>query len=324
MGLISVVSDISVGGTFLSWSLHYLAGHDTVYSYENQQWLKITDAPLNKSNAHQFASNLISGPDRFYDMLEVINNTKSDQFHHIYFHPFKRKYSDQNVAAIQKLCSASNKVLLLEHQGENQELYWCKYKARTFTPKNNNWAEVHTNWDEQHAEYVGSSVSTEKLKNSTTEFGNNTWDYREFLAVHWDKLVPPRITEYFDYAHPHYLINTYDMFNSLDQHIQSIFYYLNLEISTSRLKDWQLVYQEWRKIHHDRMQFQTYFNTIIENIKHNKYMDLTRFNLDIVREAAIQHHFIKHHNLNFKTWQLTEFKNTQQLHALLEPSQHSI
>lgn len=324
MEIIAVVSDVSVGGTFLSWTLHWLAGHDQVFSYEKNQWLDIPCNPITKTNAHGFFSNLMSGPDRFYDMLTVLQDIDTDQFHHVYFHPFRYPSQAKSKEALATLCNTTNRVLVLEHQGKNQELYWCKYTARTHTPKTNNWNEYYSDWNQQHRDFVRTKLTNEQGTVVFDEFPESVWDYREFLALHWSNLIPPRMPGFFDYSTPHFLINTYDLFNSLDQHIQHVFNYLNLEINQSRLPDWQLVYQEWRNIHHDRMQFQTYFDTIIENIIHNRHMDLTRFNLDIVREAAIQHHLIKYHNLNLKTWQLTEFKNTQQLHALLEPSQHSI
>jgi hypothetical protein len=49
-------------------------------------------------------------------------------------------------------------------------------------------------------------------------------------------------------------------------------------------------------------------------------MDLNRFNLDIVQEAAIQHILLYKHSLSIKTWQLEKFNNTKQINALLEPN----
>ena len=50
-------------------------------------------------------------------------------------------------------------------------------------------------------------------------------------------------------------------------------------------------------------------------------MDLTRFNLDIVRESTIQHVLIYKHGLTLKSWGLEKFpNNTQDLHLLLEPN----
>lgn len=320
--MIGIVTDVSVGGTFLSWTLHWLAGHDQVFSYEHDQWRDIPSNPINKTNAHGFSSNLMVGPDQFYKMLDTVKSIKSDQFQHVYFHPFRQPFKLKTSQGLDQLCLTADKILLLEHTGDNQEMYWCKYQARTFDPKNSNWSEYHTDWDEQHKDYVRARLLDNAIDQYSTQFSDYPWDYREFLALNWNQLVPPRISEFFNYNNPHYLINTYDMFNCLDQHIHQIFQYLNLKINPSRLNDWQPVYQEWRKIHHDRMQFQTYFNTIIQYIIHNKYMDLTRFDLDIVREAAIQHHLIKSHNLNLKNWQLTRFTDTQQLHSLLEKNTH--
>ena len=53
-------------------------------------------------------------------------------------------------------------------------------------------------------------------------------------------------------------------------------------------------------------------------------MDLEKFNLDLMQEAAIQRELIYNYSLNLKTWQLEKFTNTKQLHGLLEPNLHPI
>ena len=53
-------------------------------------------------------------------------------------------------------------------------------------------------------------------------------------------------------------------------------------------------------------------------------MDLEKFNLDLMQEAAIQRELIYNYSLNLKTWQLEKFTNTKQLHNLLEPNLHPI
>ena len=72
------------------------------------------------------------------------------------------------------------------------------------------------------------------------------------------------------------------------------------------------------------MLFVAYFDKIINYIIEGYELNLDKFNLDLVQEAAIQHELIYKHNLNLKTWQLTKFTNTRQLHNLLEPNIHPL
>ena len=115
-----------------------------------------------------------------------------------------------------------------------------------------------------------------------------------------------------------------DLWTQFDLTVIKLFKYLELGIDLSRWDHWLEVYTKWKKIHYQRIRFVMYFDTIIQYILQGKSMDLESFDLDIVQESAIQHILIYNHNLNLKTWQLTKFLNTQQLHALLETNTHPL
>jgi hypothetical protein len=91
-----------------------------------------------------------------------------------------------------------------------------------------------------------------------------------------------------------------------------------------RYQKWLPIYNIWKRNHTTGLRFSWYFESIINNILQGIDFDLVRFDLDIQQEAAIQHVLIYKHNLNLKTWQLTKFTNTKQLHQLLEPNTHDL
>jgi len=153
---------------------------------------------------------------------------------------------------------------------------------------------------------------------------NNIWDQREFIALNFNFFKHDTILNYIDNSIPRYHLNPMDLWTSFDQTVKDLFDYLELLIDSSRYQPWLVIYNQWKIIHHNRIMFTWYFNTIIDCILNNVDLDLKRFELDIVQQAAIQHFLIYNHNLNFKTWQLSEFTNAKQLHNLLEPNIHDL
>ncbi len=55
--LVSIVTDPAIGGTFLSWSLEYLAGHTNSYSTAKKTYLQLVDNPVQEHNAHAYEPN---------------------------------------------------------------------------------------------------------------------------------------------------------------------------------------------------------------------------------------------------------------------------
>jgi hypothetical protein len=97
-----------------------------------------------------------------------------------------------------------------------------------------------------------------------------------------------------------------------------------MPVDQNRFENWMSVYGVWKNNHTKRLNFVNNFEIIINNIINGVDMDLSRFEFDLIQEAAIQHQIMYKHNLNFKTWQLEKFINTKQLHNLLEPNIHDL
>ena len=314
----AIITDQSVGGTFLTWSLHYLSGHKEYYCVRENQWLDLTSTPLTDTNAHNFLPNQPTSIPQFNTVLSKLDSVRTDKFHTIYFHNFREDQADYK-QIYQQVEQYAKKTIYLTLDNIHA-LYQCKYQGRVLTHKRN-LNELHKNFDEQHEEFVHTFFNDSYKKWAELGLLNSVWDKREFIALNFRpfsniKIEVPKFDTY--------TIEAVDLFTNFDLLIESLFEYLGLIIDQSRLEKWLIVYKQWKSLHYDRLRFMWYFEPIVDNILSGKAMSLERFNLDIVREGAIQHALIYRHNLNLKTWQLEKFIDTQQLHNLLEPNIHPL
>lgn len=316
--LISILTDSGCGGTFLNWSLHYLAGHNEYYSVHPLGWMPVTDNPITDRNAHGFKPNQFN---RMQDptlevcksKIDLLKSVSTDQFHSLYFHDFSHSVT-LNDSAVKLIEPQSNKVVVVD--AYQYPLYYSTYKKRHANTK-----ILGIDILQADDAFFESMVST--YFKESAEIWNNlnlseVWDKREFIALNFhpfkernNKLSKPD---------NYYFIDGMELWTIFDTGVRDLFKYLELDIVEDRFKYWEPIYHTWRKKHVNNIQFSIYFNTIIKNILNGTYMDLTRFDLDIIQEATIQHQLLYGHNLNLKTWQLTKFIDTMQLHNLLEPN----
>ena len=322
MAIIAILTDGGVGGTFLSWSIHYLAGHEKYFNSANNQWQKLTDSPLNNTNAHNFKPNQPNTYKEFNLRLTNLLNCKSEDFHSIYFHQFEeppQNLFQETQQAINKITPIANKLIVLTNQSKNY-LYQKSFRNRVLRQKFTDPDTKNLSDEEQLEDFI-----THFYKESADKWKKlqltKVWDRREFLALNLvaDTLS---IAPFVDLSTNHFDIDCLEFFNSADSMIVDLFDYLEIKLDSNRLANWLIIYQSWRKIHYNRLNFLWYFDKIIEYILNGYYMDLCRLDLDLVQEAFIQRELIYKHNLNLKTWKLEKFANTKQLHDLLEPNIH--
>ena len=322
--MIAVLTDPGVGGTFLTWTLHYLAGHRLHYNARKQCWLDVPDTPLNKNNAHQFVANQPQDLDAFIKIKQQLDQVESPTFHSIYFHHFTGAESarHEDTARAVELLSPYKKVVVTN--SPEHALYQLKYSSR---------ANSYTAWKDHNQIIYDDGAAwmdfiqhfySESLKQWGKEKLDSVWDLREFLALNlspFDRIGMEKNTKL---TNDHYRLNTMELWTVFDQTVPALFDYLDQELIQSRLENWTKIYTQWQHFHQDRLLFVWYFDTIIEYIIKGYDLDLIRFNLDLIQEASIQHVLIHKYQLNLKTWQLKKFTNTRQLHQLLEPSSYKL
>lgn len=317
-----MLTDPGVGGTFLTWSLHFLAGHTQYYSTKCSKWVDLPSDPLTVINAHGFTPNQPTNIDQFNLIYSSLLEEPESNFHTIYFHNFEHISTPggDTQKAIFNLDTKKNIFLSLSNQ---HLLYKCSYKSRSRTLLFTKPGVRSSNDDERYQDFIDyffkDSQEIWKALNLTA-----VWDRREFLALNLRPYDTVSIATALDPNKSYYTLDTAELWNTFDSTVGNLFEYLELNIDEYKKSQWEGIYYKWKKLHYPRMLFVWYFDRIIDYILSGREMDLTRFNLDIIQEATIQHVLLYKHNLNLKTWQLTKFKNTKQLHQLLESNIHTL
>jgi hypothetical protein len=223
--------------------------------------------------------------------------------------------------AIQHLCRYTDKIVTLFQS--KQFNYRNRYAQRHGVPSWFDSSDLLINDDDIYEDFINYFFKDSKILFQQQQLVNK-WDQREFLALNLRPFDPVTLNDVFDYDISHYALDTSDLYNTFDHSVKDLANYLEIKIDFARYDSWHKVYCTWKKIHTQQQLFTWYFDRIIDYIINGHNLDLTRFELDIVQEATIQHTLIYKHNLNLKTWQLEKFKNTQQLHNLLEPNIHAL
>lgn len=318
--MIGILTDLGVGGTFIAWSIYYLRGDTSYFLADLNKQIKLIHNPLTSMNAHNFKPNQPNrgadcGLQKLYSMVNQLLETELNEV--IYLHNFN---NDADTArGVEYLSANVDKIILVT--SKKYPLYHCGYSSRSGAQ----WispTEFVTDPNVVYENFVNKffAESYQLFQDSKL---TAIWDQREFIALNFKPYLQNCIEDHFDPTIDHCVLDIAEIYN-IDSHIIHIFDYLNLEIDKDRYISWKQVYQQWQKLHNQRMLFVIYFDKIIDYIINGYNLDLTRFNLDIVQEATIQHELIYKHNLNFKTWQLEKFTNTKQLYNLLEANIHPL
>lgn len=328
MSRIAIITDPTVGGTFIAWSIHWLSGQKNYFNVRQNSYVDLVTDPVNGLNSHQFLANQAVTLEDINKFLEVLPSSDTQ---HIYFHQLVNtgKYSNSKILSetktgIELAAKACDKVIVIKKHRQ-YHLYHCSLHRRTNTHNKFLDGSMYVNND--HNVVLDDIIDfffKENLNVWESQNLTNTWDKREFIALNFRPFEGQYLEDFHLFDFDHYDIPAHTCWLTLDEHIKDLLKYCNIKIDNSRFEHWLVIYNQWKKLHEDRIKFCQSFDTIIEDILKGNNVDLTEFNLDILREATIQHTLIYKHNLNLKTWQLEKFVNTQQLHNLLEPNIHPL
>lgn len=315
---VALLTDPGIGGTFVSWSIYYLTGHRDYWYFRTNKTELLTNEPLTGINAHCFQPNQIRCS---ADISMLVDRTPvNDDLLVVYAHPMPL---DVRQPEINQMTQFADRVLVMTVPSQHH-FYHYRYQGRTLTHKLSDPTQRNQSWQEQHEDFLAYYFAADLAK--WQEMGlTETWDRREFLALNLRPYESSlQIKDMVPLKSNHLYLDARDAWFMLDQSIKDIVSWLGLEIDTERQSQWQAIYDSWRTLHYNRVKFYWYFPNIIDAILTGQDMDLTRFQLDIVQEAVIQHELIYRHGLNFRTWGLQSFGNTRDLHNLLEPNPHPV
>lgn len=322
--MIAIVTDPAVGGTFLSWSIHYLAGETEYYSAWSKKLMPLINTPVTDKNAHKFIANQVHYLYEFNDVIGQFNNIDNDFLKVIYFHHFEHSTGSKDpdtCRAVEQLSRLSAKIVCVALSPQHA-LYQCSYEKRTGV-FNYDHTKMLTSPKEILDNFIDLYFSISKAKWDEQNL-NQLWDLREFLALNVDPSDIYTIQPMIELANQPYVLDAVELMTVFDATVHDLFKYLGIDLDPNRFEKWLPVYLKWKQVHTRRLKFVFNFQLIVNSIISGCDFDLTRFDLDIMQEAAIQRALIYQHGLNLKTWQLEKFTNTAQLHALLEPNFHPL
>lgn len=314
--MIGVLTDPAVGGTFLCWTIYYLSGDNEYFSVRHNKVIPLTDNPLTNKNAHNFAVNQIHTSNQILDFVSLVSSHANSI---LYMHQLNSNTKE----GVDAICNNAEKNIVVM-LGPKEVLYNSKYESRANIYQSVITDKILSTVDEAYCDFYEHFFKQSKEEWDSQGL-NDIWDIREFLALNLDFFDQSnRITKYLPPISDYFYINANDLWINFDQVVHELFVYLGRTINDIRYQKWIDVYKQWQKVHTNRLRFIWYFDDIIEFILQGESFDLTKLNLDVRQEAAIQHVLIYKHGLNLKTWQLTKFINTKQLHDLLETNIHDL
>ena len=317
--IINILSSESYGGTFLDWSLHYLAGHEYVHSGGNAAFVsdgivrhrELTSSPLTtNNNAHGYMKNHPIGYKETKELLRILGQINTSEFHTTYTMPCRINEGDYTISPdvdyelLLKLLSGCGKTLWVSMPPDSIYQLYTRDRRSSSRPL------IPSDSDSDYDYTLNKGEIT------------NIWDKREILALSrlpfhslWN---PPSSPSYIS-------LPAIDLMTRFDEIVDSMFDELDIVIDERRRDKWMEVYHEWKKLHHKGIQWIYNFKGIMEFIINGDSMDISQYELDFSMEVVIQHVLIYKYGLNLKTWGLTKFpNNTKDIHVLLEPNIHPI
>lgn len=306
--IIAVITDTAIGGTFLDWSLHYLSGATKHYNAHLVEYCPLVENPLTQKNAHGFKSNKSETLSVIEQTIENIKKEPSHNLYSFYFHNFSPTDEDKENKAVALSLLNCDKIVSLQLNKESK-LFHLKIEQRD----DNRLNAKRLSFDEYIKLHFDKSLShyNENL---------DIWEMRELIALSYDfNIDMGDISRHNFYNQKKcYVIDSTQMWKNFDTEIFKLFEFLNIKINFDRYLKWLEVYQQWTDTIIDRVSFSDDFYKIVYYIENNVNYDLSKYKLDILQEAYIQQYFIKHKKKNFKIYGLEKFKNTSELHTLLE------
>jgi hypothetical protein len=337
-----VTSTSSLGCTFLDWSIHWLAGSDVFYNTK-KGWSALTSDPLTNINSHQHNKNHPGGYELTVDCVQEFKKVSIDSLLSFYPSPLETyiatnilnisidtlgdrwnsvyDFISKDYAKIWNFCN-EEQIPLIYVKLTHPILY--QNELRGLGRKLLSNAEVISP-DDAREDFLLSFFNKDYKIWKEQSQSNYIWDQREFIALNlrpWDMSY---LNMYQDFSVPHLYLDAQELWHNGEQTLIKVMKFLNIPIDNDRLASWLPIYKSWQTIQLNLLKFQWNLDYICNCIVHGYDYDLSEYNLDLWKEACIQHEMIYKYGLNFKNWQLEKFpKNTRDLHVLLEPNIHPV
>jgi hypothetical protein len=311
----------SIGLTFLSWSYHWLAGHETFWN-SKLGFCKIPHNPNTGINAHFFRKNCCIGFQEWSNfLLNDQNNLENCSMYGAGTYTDNLLESNQDYALCLKFASKINPLIFFVESSSDPWYFLCKRHIHPDRTTNQNLSL-------ETLDSFQNSFLTDFLKtyfhDSLSKIDKNIWDLRELIALNFNYFkVDDTYLKEVDRTIDHLYVDSKELWYNGEECLRRIFKYLDKTIVDERVPHWRDVYREWQSIQIKILQFNWYLPIIVDAIVNNYNFDLDFLNLTLVQEGVIQGHLIKDHNLNLKCYGFEKFpSNTRDLHLLLKKNIH--
>jgi|TARA_R110001592_G_scaffold105724_1_gene297326 hypothetical protein len=312
----SITNDqFNLGNTFLIWSVHYLSGNDDYYDIRIDAKRPIPDNPLLEGvTAHKMKPNFVRTIDSFLDVLDRI--PKDHTINHIKFQ-IKARSLEQNYSTnheLQMLSSSKGIKCINMTCADNQHLVGFLRHDRE-QPQWQKDMDIVTEHCKHYWPYFfkNASIFQDRLETFHGIRENIAFNLR--FNDFWTHF-PQRSDSELVY-HCQYNDWVKDGLNEMKKVLQ----FLGLECKEERIDTWCEIHAVWSWIHTPYLDFCNDIHEIIECIVNNKSMDLTKYNLDVLKEAVILHLLMFKHDLNLKLPVDHLPQDAQLIFSLLEENQ---
>ena len=291
--IIYIITSGQTGGTFVDWTMNYLTG-ETRVSRNDGEYYPITHNPLTKNNAHVHDG-------RCRNTIERIETAKNMGDKIIYYSPAEM------IAEIDSEIDSLNNIILLSNR------YNAMYSAKL--DRIESWNEQALMSDIIDRNLIWHKEVVERFK----QLNLNLYDWsvlRELLAMTVD-IKHNRISD--DHVDLNkyniFILDTRELYTTLDIIIFEIFNFFNLTIDKTRLDNWKIQYFKWRDMQYGQNKFSLNFDRIIDYTLNGINYDLTYYKLDVVQEAYILKELIRKGLYLAKD---CKYKNTKEMFDNLE------
>jgi len=300
--MICTLFDAPIGATFIDWSIRYLSGDKLFFNIKEDDYISVISVPLTNKNIHLHKRN------------EVKNNKQLKSYRNKFEQVITSSYhSTIALSWVNERNSKTIKKQQVDLQDMINDMIFHKDHIILLDISN----PLYLIRDNTRAGISDSIYSRYNKINDLT----NIWDMREILALSMRLYISPFKALKKDFRH--YLIKNHELFYNLSSTIDDIMNFVEIVYNKNKLEHWVNIYKQWQQLHHDEMIYTLYFDDIIQYIVNGHDLDLSRFNLDLAKEAYILHVLIYEYDLNIKSNKLDKFpNNTKEIHQLLEPNIH--
>lgn len=299
--LFFILACADVGATFLDWSLHYLSGNDTYWQNKKNKWIELRENPLTKNNAHYHEKNILSGDKEILKFWNNISNftIETGKLYSFRLEPQYETLANDWIKFLPLICK-KHKLIYLQNRDfcnpllvRGVEEYTRGLDLRAKEDRNILYKSMLLRLFD--GKKISKNIDTGGKMRNFIFF--NLKNLRKNYNMNLESL---KLENFYQVDHE-------DFLNFPENTIRKIFYFLDLKLEETKLKQWCIIHFEWKKFFIPAITFNNDLQKICYHIKNKLSFDLKKYDLDLFQEAIIMKHFFESFNSFLKVGSLNTF-----------------